>query len=116
MKTTLLLIAAMVATSAVMTAQADSKSTCKAKIMATDGGSQQSLHTHHITLKKNGVDVMSGMSSAISAENMDCGKSYTATIRRITKDENGEYTRVERTRTRTFTATASAKIFVNMGE
>jgi hypothetical protein len=34
----------------------------------------------------------------------------------MTKDENGEYTRVERTRTRTFTATPSANIFVNMGE
>jgi hypothetical protein len=116
MKTTLLLIVAMLATNAIMTAQADTKPDCKAKIMATDGGSQQSLQTHHITLKKNGIVVTDGFSSAIRAENLECGDSYTATIRRMTKDENGEYTRVERTRTRTFTATPSAKIFVNMGE
>ena len=116
MKTTIFLIVAMLATNAIMTAQADSKSTCKAKIVATDGGSQQSLHAHHITLKKNGVVVTDGFSSAIRAESLDCGKSYTTTIRRMTKDSDGEYTRVERTRTRTFTASASANIFVNMGE
>ena len=111
MKKIIFLVAAMLAANA-----SAGDATCKAKIMATDGNSQQSLDVHHITLMKNGVVVTDGMSSAIRVNHLDCGKSYTAIIRKMGKDESGEYTRAVKTKTRTFTASASARIFINMSE
>lgn len=89
---------------------------CTTKIMATSGGDQQSLDVHQIEVRKDGVTVLEEKASAIRTTGLECGKIYTALIRKMGKNSRGDYTKFIKTRTRTFVSTKSSRVFINMDD
>lgn len=93
--------------------QAAHANTCKTLIMAIEGD-QPSLKTYQIEVKTNGVTAIKEMLNTIQTTALECGKSHTAYVRLMEKNDKGKYTNVVKTKTRTFIATESSRILVNM--